>query len=172
MVVAGAELLTGNGLLATAWASRRLGGLEMGRSWTIAIAGNTVGAIGLAAPVVLGRVGDLEGGAVGARRMAGRPRGRAAVPGGLVPRRLVQRAGLPGGLGGAGRRWRARSRGEIVAPAWTGVIRNLVPVTLGNIAGGAGMVALVYHLVYRRRWPDPARPPGDSRPLDKRPTGG
>jgi hypothetical protein len=67
VVVAGAELFTGNVLLVIAWASRRIGGLEMGRSWTI---------------------------------------------------------------------------------------------------------ALVYHLVYRRRWPDPDRPPGGSRPLDKRPTGG
>jgi len=27
---------------------------------------------------------------------------------------------------------------------------NLVPITLGNILGGSGMAALVYHLVYRR----------------------
>jgi formate/nitrite transporter len=39
------------------------------------------------------------------------------------------------------------------APAaleWSGLARNLVPVTLGNVAGGAGMVALVYYFVYRR----------------------
>jgi formate/nitrite transporter FocA (FNT family) len=30
------------------------------------------------------------------------------------------------------------------------VVNNLVPVTLGNVMGGAGMVGLVYHLIYRR----------------------
>jgi formate/nitrite transporter FocA (FNT family) len=31
-----------------------------------------------------------------------------------------------------------------------GMLRNLVPVTLGNLAGGAGMVGLVYWVIYRR----------------------
>ena len=33
---------------------------------------------------------------------------------------------------------------------WAGYVRNLVPVTLGNIVGGSGLVALVYHVIYRR----------------------
>lgn len=33
---------------------------------------------------------------------------------------------------------------------WAGYARNLVPVTLGNIVGGSGLVALVYHVIYRR----------------------
>ena len=33
---------------------------------------------------------------------------------------------------------------------WTAYVRNLVPVTLGNIVGGSGLVALVYHVIYRR----------------------
>ena len=33
---------------------------------------------------------------------------------------------------------------------WAGYASNLVPVTLGNIVGGSGLVALVYHIVYRR----------------------
>lgn len=36
------------------------------------------------------------------------------------------------------------------APDWTGLAANLIPVTLGNVAGGSGMVALVYYFVYRR----------------------
>jgi formate/nitrite transporter len=39
------------------------------------------------------------------------------------------------------------------APAplsWLGLWTNLLPVTLGNIAGGAVMVAVVYYIVYRR----------------------
>jgi formate/nitrite transporter len=31
-----------------------------------------------------------------------------------------------------------------------GALRNLTAVTLGNIVGGGGMVAMVYHLIYRR----------------------
>ena len=33
---------------------------------------------------------------------------------------------------------------------WAGYVGNLVPVTLGNIVGGSGLVALVYHIIYRR----------------------
>jgi formate transporter len=33
---------------------------------------------------------------------------------------------------------------------WGGFVSNLIPVTLGNIVGGSVMVALVYHLIYRR----------------------
>ncbi|RYG33825.1 MAG: formate/nitrite transporter family protein, partial [Burkholderiales bacterium] len=38
---------------------------------------------------------------------------------------------------------------------WTDVIRNLVPVVLGNIIGGGVLVALVYHVCYPR-WHDAA----------------
>jgi formate/nitrite transporter FocA (FNT family) len=31
-----------------------------------------------------------------------------------------------------------------------GIIHNLVPVTFGNIVGGAGLVGLVYWLIYQR----------------------
>ena len=33
---------------------------------------------------------------------------------------------------------------------WVGLARNLLPVTLGNLVGGAGMVGLVYWVIYRR----------------------
>ena len=46
--------------------------------------------------------------------------------------------------------------------SWGGAaLDNLVPVTLGNIVGGALMVGLVYWLVYRR--PDRGRQPGPGR---------
>jgi len=32
---------------------------------------------------------------------------------------------------------------------WPGLLYNLIPVTMGNIAGGGVMVAAVYYLVYR-----------------------
>jgi formate/nitrite transporter FocA (FNT family) len=37
------------------------------------------------------------------------------------------------------------------ALTWPGFVMNLVPVTLGNLLGGAGMVGLVYYVIYRRR---------------------
>lgn len=33
---------------------------------------------------------------------------------------------------------------------WAGLIRNLIPVTLGNIIGGAGFVATLYWIVYHK----------------------
>jgi len=33
---------------------------------------------------------------------------------------------------------------------WLGFARNLIPVTLGNLVGGAGMVGFVYWVIYRR----------------------
>ena len=32
---------------------------------------------------------------------------------------------------------------------WAGYGRSLVPVILGNIVGGSGLVALVYYAIYR-----------------------
>jgi formate/nitrite transporter len=40
---------------------------------------------------------------------------------------------------------------QVDALNWTGLIRNLVPVTAGYLIGGGIMVALVYYLVYRAR---------------------
>jgi formate/nitrite transporter len=44
---------------------------------------------------------------------------------------------------------------------WFSLAGNLLPVTLGNIVGGAVMVALVYHCVYRHPQPNS---PADSNP--------
>ena len=48
---------------------------------------------------------------------------------------------------------------------WTGLMSNLLPVTLGNLVGGAGMVGLVYWVIYRRSVPA-ACPPAASRERD------
>jgi formate transporter len=40
---------------------------------------------------------------------------------------------------------------------WFGLGRNLLPVTLGNLFGGAGMVGLVYWIIYRRPALRPAK---------------
>lgn len=53
VVVAGAELFTGNNLLVMAWADGKLGTGELLRNWGVVLLANTVGAVGLAVMVVL-----------------------------------------------------------------------------------------------------------------------
>lgn len=65
VVVAGAELFTGNNLLVMAWADRRITTRAMLRNWILVYASNAVGAVGLAATVLLSQHADLNGGAVG-----------------------------------------------------------------------------------------------------------
>ena len=65
VVVAGAELFTGNNLLAMAWADGCLSTGDVLRNWVIVCAGNFVGAVGLAAIVYLSGHTDLNGGAIG-----------------------------------------------------------------------------------------------------------
>src|SRR4249919_2471391 len=48
VVVAGAELFTGNNLIVMAWASRRVSTLRLLRNWGIVYAGNLVGALATA----------------------------------------------------------------------------------------------------------------------------
>jgi formate transporter len=43
VVLAGAELFTGNNLIAMAWASGRIGGVELVRSWIVVYLGNVIG---------------------------------------------------------------------------------------------------------------------------------
>lgn len=66
VVVAGAELFTGNNLMVMAWAERRITTAELARNWAIVYAANAVGALGLALVVWLADHGAMNGGAVGA----------------------------------------------------------------------------------------------------------
>lgn len=177
VVVGGAELFTGNALMVMAWVDRRIGTGAMLRAWIIVYIGNLAGALGMA--VLVAYSGTLNGatGELAARiaeaKMALPPldalvRGilcnalvclavwltfaaktvtgkilailwpiTAFVALGfehsvanmyLIPVGIL--AGADGGLGG--------------------FLANLVPVTLGNIIGGAGGVALAYWAAYRR----------------------
>ncbi len=65
VVVAGAELFTGNNLLAMAWADGRITTAELLRNWAIVCVANFAGAAGLAVLVYLSGHADLNGGAVG-----------------------------------------------------------------------------------------------------------
>ena len=64
VVVAGAELFTGNNLLAMAWADRCLSTRELLRNWGVVCAGNFVGAAGLALLVWLSGHPSLNHGAI------------------------------------------------------------------------------------------------------------
>jgi formate/nitrite transporter len=62
VVVAGAELFTGNNLLAMAWAEGRVGTRALLRNWTVVGLGNLVGAGGLALLVLLADTASVNGG--------------------------------------------------------------------------------------------------------------
>jgi len=65
VVVAGAELFTGNNLLAMAWASRRVPTRLLLRHWLLVYLGNAVGALGTAALAWAARLDTLAGGQLG-----------------------------------------------------------------------------------------------------------
>jgi len=65
VVVAGAELFTGNNLLAMAWADGRISAADVLRNWVLVCAANFVGAAGLALLVFLSGHAGMNDGAVG-----------------------------------------------------------------------------------------------------------
>lgn len=65
VVVAGAELFTGNNLLAMAWADGKISSAEVMRNWVLVCLANFVGAAGLALLVFASGHPDLNGGAIG-----------------------------------------------------------------------------------------------------------
>src|SRR3989304_4702885 len=81
VVVAGAELFTGNNLLAMAWAEGKVSTPEVLRNWTAVCLANFVGAAGLAVLVFLSGPLGMDGGAV-------------ATPGGAI---LPPQGGKPAG---------------------------------------------------------------------------
>jgi formate/nitrite transporter len=188
VIIAGAELFTGNNLLVMAWAGHRIGTGELLCNWLIVYFANFVGAFGLAALVYFSGHWQMNNGAVGAN-MIKIAAAKAALPfweaffKGLLCNILVC---LAVWLALAGRSV-ADKISAIVFPisafvaagfehsvanmyfiplgllvqgqltgdhpaalGITGLWSNLIPVTLGNIAGGGVMVAAIYYLVYRR----------------------
>jgi len=65
VVVAGAELFTGNNLLAMAWADGKITSIELMRNWVVVYVANAIGAVGLALLVYLANHGAMNAGAVG-----------------------------------------------------------------------------------------------------------
>ncbi|MEZ5450044.1 MAG: formate/nitrite transporter family protein [Thiolinea sp.] len=69
VVVAGAELFTGNNLIAMAWASGLIGLREVIRNWVLVYVGNVAGCLGTVLLVVWSDVASLGNGAVGETAM-------------------------------------------------------------------------------------------------------
>ncbi len=70
IVLAGAELFTGNTLIVMAWASRKVTTAAMLRNWLIVYAGNLVGSVATAALVFLAGQHTFGGGLVGHTALA------------------------------------------------------------------------------------------------------
>ncbi len=65
VVIGGAELFTGNNLLAMAWASKLIATRDVLRNWSLVYLGNVLGSIGTVALVLWADTGSLADGAVG-----------------------------------------------------------------------------------------------------------
>lgn len=70
VVVAGAELFTGNNLIAMAWASRLITTRQVLRNWLLAYLGNVAGCLGTVLLVTWAGIDALAGGAVGETAIA------------------------------------------------------------------------------------------------------
>jgi formate/nitrite transporter len=198
VVVAGAELFTGNNLIVMAWASRRVRTAQLLANWGIVYAGNLVGALGTAVLVVLAKQYTFGAGAVGETAIAiaatktGHGFGQAVALGVLCNALVCLAVWLTYGAHTTADKLLAvvppiaafvatgfehsvanmyfvpvalliREDGDWLAAAdapgakdlsWDGfVLDNLLPVTIGNVAGGALLVGAVYWFVYLRPRP-------------------
>ena len=195
VTVAGAELFTGNNLLAMAWASGRVSSAEVLRNWVVVCAANFAGAAGLALLVWWSGHASLNHGEVGqaAIRIASAKAQltwHEALFRGVLCNLLVCMAVW---MALAGRSVTDRVIAIVFpitafvaagfehsianmyffplaialgAPLGAGdMLRNLVPAIAGNIVGGSVLVALVYWVIYLR--PDAGLEIGRSNRLDR-----
>jgi formate transporter len=191
VVVAGAELFTGNNLLVMAWVARRITTGELVRDLGIVFVANLAGALGLAVIVLLSgewRLGGEQVGQAAVRIAAAKTAlpfteaffravlcnvlvclavwmalaGRSVTDKVLAvvfPISAFVAAGFEHSVANMyfiplGILLRDQIGSVEIANldtlTWAGFARNLVPVTLGNLAGGSVMVGLVFAIVYRR----------------------
>ena len=188
VVVAGAELFTGNNLLVMAWASHRLTSQELLRNWLVVYLANFAGALGLVGLVYLSNYSQMNGAAVATQAVkiaaakAALPFAEAFFKGvlcnilvclavwlALAGRSVVDKicaivfpisAFVAAGFEHSVANMYFIPLGILLkdrVPAsaaeqlnWTALWTNLLPVTLGNIAGGSVLVALVYYFIYQR----------------------
>jgi formate transporter len=187
VVIAGAELFTGNNLLVMAWADKRITTGELLRNWLVVYLSNAAGAIGLALIVYWSGHAEMNGGAVGlqyvkiAAAKTSMPFAEAFLKGVLCnllvclavwiamaghtvtdkilaivfPISAFVAAGFEHSVANMyliplGILLRDKTEASASSLDWTGFAANLLPVTLGNIAGGSVLVAMVYFMIYRR----------------------
>jgi formate transporter len=98
VVVAGAELFTGNNLIVMAWASGKVTTRALLRNWAIVFAGNSAGALLTAALMFTTTQYTFGDGAVGLAALKAANAKVAGVCSRLGPRNHVQRAGVSGRL--------------------------------------------------------------------------
>jgi formate/nitrite transporter len=198
VVVAGAELFTGNNLIVMAWASGKVSSARVLRNWSIVYVGNLVGAMATAAVMFVSGQYAFGSGSVGTaalaignakaglefvpaialgmmcnalvclavwltfsartttdRILAIVPPIAAFVAAGFehsvanmyfIPEAIAIRTWAPAEF------WGTIGRAPADYPGLTidGFVANLVPVTIGNVIGGAMMVGIAYWFVYLR----------------------
>ena len=195
VVIAGAELFTGNNLQVMAWAGGRITTVELLRSWLVIYLGNFIGALGLVLLVLWSQHWRMNGDAVGitAVKIAA---AKVALPfwdaffrgvlcnilvclavwlalaGRTVADKIIAIVFPISAFVAAGFEHSVANmyfiplgifvQEQLPTPAlptlnWAGLLSNLIPVTLGNVVGGGGMVAAVYYLVYCGRSDEPKR---------------
>jgi formate/nitrite transporter len=193
VVVAGAELFTGNNLIVMAWAGRKVSTGALLRNWVIVYLGNFVGSLGTAGLVYLSGQYTFGGGAVGetalkiavAKSSLGFPQAVALgilcnglvclavwltysarsttdkILGILFPITAFVAAGfehsianmyfIPYGLfiKAFDPAFAAAHKLDLTSLTWSAfLLKNLLPVTIGNIIGGAGLVAAMYWFIF------------------------
>jgi formate/nitrite transporter len=180
VTVAGAELFTGNNLLAMAWADGCVSTRQVLRNWIVVCAANLVGASGLALMVWLSGHASLNGGAVGATAI------KIAVAKASLPAVEAFFRGMLCNVLVCMAVWMALAGRSVTDKAiaiifpitafvaagfehsianmyffplamllggpvgWSDFARNLCLVIAGNIVGGSLLVALVYYVIYLR----------------------
>lgn len=180
VTVAGAELFTGNNMLAMAWADGCVTTHQLLRNWVVVCGTNFLGATGLALLVWLSGHAGLNGGAIGATAIkiavakAGIPPVEAFFRGvlcnvlvcmavwmALAGRSVTDKAiaivfpitaFVAGGFEHSIANMYFFPLAMLLgAPVgWVDFGRNIVPVIAGNIVGGSVIVAFVYYVIYLR----------------------
>lgn len=218
VVVAGAELFTGNNLIVMAWASHKVTTSQLIRNWLIVYIGNFIGSIATAYMMFLTKQYEFSNGAVGlnALTIANNKTGLEFIPAlvlgifcnalvclavwlcmsartttdrvlAIVPpitafvaagfeHSIANMYFIPVGLfikaGAAGAFWTniGKTAADFSNLTWGNFfLANLLPVTIGNIIGGAVMVGLVYWSIYLRKSISATAKPPQMKPVEHRP---
>ena len=182
VLVAGAELFTGNNLIVMAWAEGKISSAQLLRNWGIVYVANFVGSVGIALLMYWSGVLEIGGG--------GMAKTASAIAAGKIDLSFSEAfvRGILCNILVCLAIWLCLAAHSVIGKIFAiifpvsafvalgfehsianmylipmGVLSglegvtlmdmlgNLVPVTLGNIVGGSGFVALGYWLIYLRK---------------------